>query len=112
MSQTEGCSQLFPEFMVHTHTHIHVCTHTCAHTHTPLCCGCAREPKRTGEARTAHPPASRREDELKYGISIMGTMSIIVHLSTHSILPIPFCVLLCALGRFLKLPFLSDFQLD
>ena len=30
----------------------------------PLCCGCAREPKRTGEARTAHPPASRREDSL------------------------------------------------
>ncbi|CAD7006723.1 unnamed protein product, partial [Ceratitis capitata] len=26
----------------------------------PLRCGCAREPKRPGEARTAHPPASRR----------------------------------------------------
>ena len=28
----------------------------------PLRCGCAREPKPPGEARTAHPPASRRQD--------------------------------------------------
>ena len=33
----------------------------------PLRCGCAREPKRTGEARTAHPPASRREDSSREG---------------------------------------------
>src|SRR5574341_557539 len=29
--------------------------------------GCAREPKRPGEARTAHPPASRREDSSREG---------------------------------------------
>ena len=33
----------------------------------PLRCGCAREPKRPGEARTAHPPASRREDSSREG---------------------------------------------
>src|SRR5574337_1094675 len=33
----------------------------------PLRCGCAREPKRTGEARTAHPPASRRQDSSREG---------------------------------------------
>ena len=30
-------------------------------------CGCAREPKRTGEARTAHPPASRLQDSSREG---------------------------------------------
>ena len=33
----------------------------------PLRCGSAREPKRPGEARTAHPPASRREDSSREG---------------------------------------------
>ena len=33
----------------------------------PLRCGCAREPKRPGEARTAHPPASRRQDSSREG---------------------------------------------
>ena len=34
----------------------------------PLRYGCAREPKRKGEARTAHPPASRREDSSREGL--------------------------------------------
>ena len=33
----------------------------------PLRCGSAREPKRPGEAHTAHPPASRREDSSREG---------------------------------------------
>src|SRR5574340_1713826 len=33
----------------------------------PPRCGCAREPKRTGEARTAHPPASSREASSREG---------------------------------------------
>ena len=33
----------------------------------PLRCGSAREPKRPGEARTAHPPASRRQDSSREG---------------------------------------------
>ena len=33
----------------------------------PLPCGSAREPKRPGLARTAHPPASRREDSSREG---------------------------------------------
>ena len=33
----------------------------------PLRCGCAREPKPPGEARTAHPPASRQQDSSREG---------------------------------------------
>ena len=38
----------------------------------PLRCGSAREPKRPGEARTAHPPASSREDSSREG-PVSGT---------------------------------------
>ena len=38
------------------------CPELTAHGLVPLRCGCAREAKRPGEARTAYPPASRRQD--------------------------------------------------